>query len=186
MEQLSNVSSGMKKAYKATRGSLICLLLMCASSLRLYAALGILFFLVLHIMGLYEAGKDIEGCRKAFILSIVSALMTILSASPLIIISILASLARCGTEFGAVYLICTSVSEETDRIGAMDVRKEGVTAWQVNAACYGLIALCTLLGGVLHTDAIEMLTTIAFMLIPLLAKVFYMLFLKACSQVLNG
>lgn len=186
MENLSNLESGMNKAYRAVRGMLICLLLTWVPSLKLFAALGILAFFVFHIIGLYEAGKDIEGCRKAFILSVVSVIMAILSVSPLGIIRIFATLVRCGTEFLAVYLVCTSVSEVTDRIGAADVRREGVMSWQVNAVCYGLTALCSLLGGILYMGAFAMLTTIAIMLIPLVAKVFYMLFLRACDQALNG
>lgn len=186
MENLSNLESGMNKAYRAVRGMLICLVLTWVPSLKLLAAFGILIFCVFHMIGLYEAGKDIEGCRKAFILSVVSVIMAILSVFPLGIIRIFATLVRCGTEFLTVYLACTSVSEATDRIGAANVRREGAMAWQVNAVCYGLIALCTLLSGILYMSAFEMLTTIALMLIPLLAKVFYMLFLKECDQALYG
>lgn len=185
MEQLPNAASGMGKAYKATRGSLICLLLMCVSSLRIYVALGILAFLVLHIVGLCEAGKDIEGCRKAFFLSVVSVIMIILAVIPIRIISVPALLARCGTEFLTVYLVCVSVSEKTDQLGAVEVRREGETAWRVNAVCNGLVAFCALLEGILDAGAMQGLAVIAAMLLPLLGKVFYMIFLKSCSQALD-
>lgn len=181
MENLSNVSSGIKKAYNATKGVLICLLLLFVSNLLLYAAFGILVFAVYHMIGLREAGKDLEGCKKAFVLSIVSLVLTILSISPYGYVRVPASLVRCGTEFLIVHLVFISVSEVTDHIGATDVRQEGKMAWQVNAVCYGLIAVAT----ILDCFFIQMLCTIAIMLAFLLAKVFYMLLLSKCNQVLN-
>lgn len=181
MENLSNAGSGIKKAYNATKGALICLLLMCASVLQLYAAFGILAFTVYHMIGLREAGKDLAGCKKAFVLSIVSLVLIILSISPYGYVRVPASLVRCGVEFLIVHLVFTSVSEVTDRIGAVDVRQEGKMAWQVNAVCYGLIAAATILDWMF----IQMFCTIVIMLAALLAKVFYMLLLSKCNQALN-
>lgn len=181
MENLSNAGSGIKKAYNATKGALICLLLMCASVLQLYAAFGILAFTVYHMIGLREAGKDLAGCKKAFVLSIVSLVLIILSISPYGYVRVPASLVRCGTEFLIVHLVFTSVSQVTDCIGTVDVRQEGKMAWQVNAVCYGLIAAATILDWMF----IQMFCTIVIMLAALLAKVFYMLLLGKCNQALN-
>lgn len=185
MENLSNASSGIKKAYNATKGALICLLLMYISSLQIYAALGILAFSVYYIIGLHQAGKDLAGCKKAFALSIVSIVMAILSMSPYGYVSVPVSLVRCGTEFLVVNLVFTSVSEITDQIGAVDVRREGRMAWQVNAVCYGVMATATILRCIIHSNWIDMIYFIIILLFPLLAKVFYMLLLSKCNQALN-
>ena len=188
MENLSNLRSGMNSAYRAVRGTLICLLLTWVPSLKLFAAFGIWVFIVWYMVGLYRAGKDIERCRRAFILSVVSIIMAVLSMSPFGFISIPVSIVRYGVEFLIVYLVCISVSEVTERMGAIEVKKEGTMAWQVNAVCFGLVAVISILELVLFfcgTD-IRDLSLLANMLISLLAKVFYMSFLKSCDQALNG
>lgn len=185
MENLTNAGPGINKAYRAMRGVLVCMLLTWISSLKLWAALGILIFMVFYIIGLHEAGKDLAGCRKAFMLSLVNIFMAVFSMLPFSILNVPVSLVRYGIEFLIVYLVFSSVCEITDRIGAMDVRKEGKMAWQVNAVCYGVMAGATILGWILYTSSIQMLIAIADVLISLLAKVFYVLFLSKCNQALN-
>ena len=184
MENTSKVAIGINKAYRAMRGVLICSLLTWVSSLKLWAALGILVFMVYYIVGLHEAGKYLAGCKKAFVLSVVNIVMVIPSMIPFSFVNVPVSLVRYGTEFLAVYLVCTSVSEVTDCIGATDVRKEGKMAWQVNAICYGVMAGAMILGWVLYNFQEFFLLTI--ILVSLLARVFYVLFLSKCSHALNN
>lgn len=188
MENLSNVQVGINGAYRGLRGAYICLALMLVSSLRIYAALGIWFLLIWYFVGLHRMGKDVAGCRKAFILSMVNIVLTIISLIPFKLISVPASLVRCGIEFWAVYLVCTSMSEVTDRIGASEVRRKGVTAWHVNAVCWGVLVGVVVLDWILYLCRIDIwiLVLLASVLFPLLAKIFYVLFLKACDQALNG
>lgn len=188
MENLSNVKAGINGAYRGLRGAYICLALMLVSSLRTYAALGILFLIVWHYAGLHRMGKDIAGCRKAFILSIVSIILAFLSVIPIPLICMPASLVRCGIEFWIVYLVCTSMSEVTDHIGAVEIRREGVTAWHVNAVCCCVMCGVMVLDWVLYMCRIDIqiLAVLAGILLTVLAKVFFMLFLKSCDQALNG
>ena len=72
MNNYPNVGAGLKKMFIAQIGIIVCTVLAIIPIINIIAGIGAIVFAVISIVGLYGAGKDIEGCKKAFIITIVN------------------------------------------------------------------------------------------------------------------
>ena len=75
----ANAGAGLRKLFIAQIGSVVCNVLLVIPLINLAGAIGALVFLILSLIGLNEAGKDIDGCKKAFQITIEQLALTVIS-----------------------------------------------------------------------------------------------------------
>ena len=82
---------------------------------------------------LYNAGKDINGCANAFVLSIISLVCNIISSltSFNVLFAMLFSVAAAVLTFMVTYQVCTSVSDVVGSRGHNDIASLGKSTWIV-------------------------------------------------------
>lgn len=187
MENYQNAGAGIKKMFIATLGTVICTVLVIIPIVNIIAAIGALVFAILSMVGLYGAGKDIEGCKKAFTLTIVNIVVSIVgSFFKTGILNALVSIVGYVLSFLVVYLVCTSVSEVMKQVGAAEVAQKGETVWKINAVCYGVLAVVAILGLLPALSVIAGAAAIIVAIVSLIALVLYMIFLNKSSQALGA
>ena len=86
------------------------------------AMIGSIVFMVISIVGLNQAGKEIEGCKTAFILTIVTLIVSIVGAFfKTGILSTLFSIANSVLSLMVAYYVCTSVAAVMNQISAAEI-----------------------------------------------------------------
>ncbi len=188
MGNYENAGAGIKKMYIASMGSLICVVLLIIPVLNILAAIAALVFMVMSMIGLNQAGKDIDGCRTAFGLTIVSLVLSVISVLfQSGAMHVIIQIAGYVIGFMIAYLACTSISEVMIRIGDVDAAHSGEIAWKVNAVCYAALILIVI---AMMFSVFGIASGVAGALISLIpsvvSEVFYMLFLGKSSHALNG
>lgn len=186
MQNLQEAKNGLNKMFIAQIGAIVCTVLAVIPLINIVAGLAAWVFIVLSLLGLWQAGKDIEGCKTAFTLTIANLAVSILNAlfSTGVFGTIL-TLVKTVLSLAIIYFVCTSVSDVMTKNGANDVAKLGHTVWIINLACtvvsvvITIIALIPLLGAVIAGIA-GVLLAIA----SLIGGVLYIMFLYKSSKAL--
>jgi len=186
MEKYQNAASGLKMLFIAQIGVIICTVLAYIPVVNLLAGIGAIVFLVLNLMSLYRAGKDIEGCNKAFLLSVVSLILSILKLIPVSILQSLLSLAVSVISFLIVYLVCTSVAEVMKEFGAEDIASTGNTVWKINLICYAAAIVISILSLIPFINVIAGVFNIVVGIVNIVAMVMYIMFIYKSSQKLGA
>lgn len=187
MGNLQNAGAGLRKMFIASLGVVICTILAFIPFVNILAAIAVIVFMILSMVGLFQAGNDIEGCRTAFILTLVNIILNILKAGlKSSIMHMIVETAGYIVSFMVIYLVCTSVSEVLNRIGAINVAQMGETTWKINAACnvglvlIAILALIPILGWIA-----SILGVIVIVVLSLIGEILYMIFLYKSSQILG-
>lgn len=187
MGNLENAGAGLKKMFIASVGAVVCAVLVIIPVVNILAAIAAFVFAILSMVGLYGAGKDIEGCKKAFTLTIVnivvSAVGSFLQSG---FLGVIVSIVGYVLSFLVVYLVCTSVSEVMNQIGAADVAQKGESVWKINAGCYGVLIVVAILAKIPVLSVIAGVAAVIVAIISLVASVLYMIFLNKSSKALNA
>ena len=127
MENFTNFGAGLKKLYIAELGTLICTILALIPVVNIVAGIVLLGFSVLSMIGLYQAGTVIKGCKTAFIFAPqrpgIAAYM-LLYIIPLSIINGMLS-------FFVVYYMCTSINIVMTNMQKNDIAKFGGIVWKI-------------------------------------------------------
>lgn len=171
---------GLKKMFVAAIGAIVCTLFAIIPIINIVAAIGALVFAVVSMIGLHEAGKEIEGCKTAFTITIVSIAVSFIGGlvEDIAILNMLFTIAESVCSLLITYYVCTSVAAELRGIGANDVADSGEKVWKLNAGCYivsigvailSIIPLINILAGVLG---------IIVAIVSIVASVIYMIFLN--------
>ena len=123
MNQYVNAGQGLKKVFIAAIGAIVCAVLMIIPVINLIASIGAIVFLVISLLGLNQAGKEIDGCKTAFILTIVNLVVRILAVpfAGSAVLSFIFTLVGTIISFLVTYYVCTSVSAALSTIGAGEV-----------------------------------------------------------------
>ena len=187
MGNYQNAGTGIKKMFIAAVGAIICSVLLIIPLINILAAVGALVFLIISMVGLYEAGKDIEGCKNAFVFTVIRLVVRIVGVFfKTGILHALFTIADDVLGLLIVYSVCTSIEAVMQQIGASDVAQKGHTVWLINLVCYivmivvavlNLIPLVNILGGV-----ISIITSI----VTLVAEILYMIFLNKSYSALGA
>lgn len=185
MENYQNTGSGLKKMFIAEIGAIICAVVMLIPVLgTIVGGIGAIVFAVISMVGLYSAGKDIEGCKKAFTLTIVNIVLSILGTllSSVAVLSMIISLASTVVSFLIVYLVCTSVGEVLKVNNYADVAGKGELVWKINLVCSAVSIVVTILAEIpvlaILAGVVSMIAGIA----ALVAGILYMIFLYKSYQ----
>lgn len=142
MSNYVNVGVGLKKMYIAAIGMIVCSLLTIIPLLGILFAIGILVFYVIDLQGSYIAGKDVRGCKVAFILQIVSGVINLVNSLGKRFMTIsgdIEFLCDIVTEImpvAAICLICYSVSKVHRENGMDRLAETGINTMMIYLVCY--------------------------------------------------
>lgn len=184
MENLQNARQGLGKMFIASAGAMVStVLLMIVPSAVILTLLVSLVSGIFSIIGLYQTGKDIKGCRNAFIIAIAYVAVRLFGT---FLNNAIVTIVEYVFSFLSVYLVCTSVSEVMNQIGAAKVAKKGEIAWKIYAGYYGELMIATILALILSSAAIVTFMHFINLLLLLITSVFYMIFLNKSSRTLGA
>lgn len=227
MYQYFNAAQGLKKMFIAQIGIIICTVCVLIAAtgtfffvaagsaglvflfglLTFVAAIGIIVFYIINLIGIYGAGKDIKGCKTAFMLTIVNLVVNVIERGLNSFvklkrewaagydISVLSSLSNLSYIFkiaGTVFLIlttfyvCKSVATVMLSIGAKDVSAMGENVWKITLVC-NIVSIVIIIRSLIL--GIGMITT-AFLIvagiISLVALIMYIIFLYKSYHALGA
>ena len=183
-----NAASGLKKMFTAQVGGIICVVLMMIPFIGVISLIGVFVFGIMSLIGLNSAGKDIEGCKTAFTLTIVQ-----------MVVSVIGNLAGTGvfaTVFSVVNdilallivrAVCLSVAEVMESLNRQDVADTGRSVWKINLGCYvvdivlTILAVIPVLGTVLAVAG-----SVITVILSLVAGIMYIMFLSKSYKALEN
>ena len=180
MSNYPNAGEGLRKIYLAAIGSIVCSFIMIVPMVEFVDAIGVIVCSVITLIGFYQAGKDIEGCKAAFILQIIALIVNILdtftSLPPFVgvVAEILPVVAIC--------LMCWSVSNVLKDIGADRIAKQGMVAMFTYIGCSVLtivLEMCILIIIAYDGLGLYLLLTLVIAIVELF---FYLRFLKNAAE----
>ena len=115
-----------KKCLLHRSAFIICSVLSVIPIINLLATIASIVLSIIYLVGLYNAGKDINGCANAFVLNIISSL-----TSFNVLFAMLFSVAAAVLTFMVTYQVCTSVSDVVGSRGHNDIASLGKSTWIV-------------------------------------------------------
>ena len=180
MRNYPNAGDGLRKIYLAAIGSIVCSFIMIVPMVEFVGAIGVIVCSVITLIGFYQAGKDIEGCKAAFILQIIALIVNILDtftslpAFMSFVSEILPVVAIC--------LMCWSVSNVLKEIGADKIAKQGMVAMITYIGCRVVsivLQMCILIIIAYDGLGLYLLLTLVIAIVELF---FYLRFLKNAAE----
>lgn len=183
MQNLQEAKAGLKKVFIAQIGAIACVILALIPLVGLVAGLAAWVFIILNLLGLNQTGKDIEGCKTAFMLSIaylvVSVLKTFLSTG---ILGTILAVASTVLNLAVIYFVCTSVSEVMTKNGAANIAQLGHIVWLINLICCAASVVITILALIPVLNVIAGIASILVVIANLVGLVLYIMFLYKSSE----
>ena len=112
---------------------IICSVLSVIPIINLLATVASVVLSIIYLVGLYNDGKDTNGCANAFVLSIISLVCNIISSltSFNVLFAMLFSVAAAVLTFMVTYQVCTSVSDVVGSRVHSDIASLGKSTWIV-------------------------------------------------------
>lgn len=184
MNQFPNAGDGLKKMFIASLGAIICSVCAIIPLINLIAALAAIVFLVISLIGLNSLGKDIEDCKKAFILTIVRMVVSFFASllSKVAVVGALLDIADSVIALLVVYFVCIPVSKVLSQIGAADAANLGQTVWKLNLVCYVIAIVAGILAVIPALAALVLVISIAVLIAGLVGLIMYTVFLYKSYQ----
>lgn len=189
MNSYYEAQGGLKKLLVGTIGSLICNIFSQAPALGMIAAVGSLLFTVLAVYGLFQAGSDIEGCKKAFALYIVEFVVQLIEAA-FAFATVAAAVSNVCTIIQAlldaiiIYLVCTSVSEVIAAKGHTDEAKFGKIVWVLTFVSYSVGIVATFIGMIPVVGVIALPIAFIAAVAKIVAGILYLVYIYKSLQAL--
>ena len=183
-DMYKNVANGMHKMYIAELGAVICTAIALIPIIgTIIGGIGALVFGILMIIALYGVGKEVEDCRKAFILMIIGVVIGLLTGIP--VIGKVLSLASEVVSFLVIYLVCTCLGKLVAEAGDGATAALGEKVWKLHF----IATVCNLILQVLSwIPVIKVLVAVLAVVVAIFAIVvccFYISFLNKGSKVLS-
>lgn len=185
MQKYENASLGLKMVFIASIGAIICGVIAIIPIIgTIIGGIGGLVFLIMSLIGLYKAGTDIDGCKKAFVCSIVQLVVNILKTflGKVPVLGLLLSLAGYVVTFLVVYLVCSSVGAVMKDMGHEDIASNGTLVYKINFVCYIATIVLSVLAVIPLLNVIAWLGSIVISIVILVAEILYMIFLYKSSN----
>ena len=188
MNNYPNAGAGLKKMFIAQIGIVVCTVLAIIPIINILAGIGAIVFAIISMVGLYGAGKDIEGCKKAFTLTIINIVISILASifSKSTLFSVIFSIAGDICAFLIVYNVCSSVAAILKDKGAADVAAKGESVWKINLGCYVASIVISILAVIPLLNILAGIAGFIVAIISLVAGILYMIFLNKSYQVFGA
>lgn len=185
MSNYPNSGKGLKNMFIASVGGLVCVVLLVIPIVNIIAAIAVLVLTILSLIGLWNVGKDIAECKKAFQFSMWAGVLNVIangvdnaSATGTSVIGTLFSIAGSALSLAVTYYVCTSVASALRSFGAEEAAASGDKAWKIVlwttiasivASILCLIPILNIIGALLAVIAA---------IASVVGMVFYMIFLN--------
>lgn len=188
MNQYYHAGSGLKKMFIAQVGAVACTMLAAVPVINLAGGIGAIVFAIVSMVGLYGAGKEIEGCRIAFILTMVNIVLSIFSGlfGTSAAVSAIFSTIDGILSFLVVYYVCTSVAEVMKYVGAGDVADRGTLVWKVSLGCYLAIVLISVCAVLPALNVVAIFGAVIVAVVSIAAAILFMIFLYRSYRALGA
>ena len=172
-----------KKCLLHRSAFIICSVLSVFPIINLLATVASIVLSIIYLVGLYNAGKDINGCANAFVLSIISLVCNIISS--LTSFNVL-SVAAAVLTFMVTYQVCTSVSDVVGSRGHNDIASLGKSTWIVFLIGSILNVVVAIVAVVIpFADVIIVGMSVVSTMVQIIVQLFYATFLSRSSAALS-
>lgn len=192
MNNYPNAANGLKMMFWAQIVSIFAAIF---SSIPLIGVIGSLAGIacyVITIMGVYVAGKDDEGFKKAFILTIaalgLSLVSVILSFIPIVggILSSIVGIITSVIGLIVKFYIITTIAGILRNIGANDVADKGRTVWNAVMFCTIAGAIISLLMLIPIINIIASVFVVIVAIVEIIAAILYLIYLYKSYKALGA
>ena len=189
MNSYFDAQGGLKKLFVGTIGTLVCNVISQIPLLGMVAAVGSLLFTALAIYGMFQAGKDIPGCKSAFLLYVIEFVIQIFT-SAFAFMSIGAAIAsicvivQAILDMVIIYLVCTSVSEVMIVKGHGDIANFGKVVWILSMVAYVIGIVTTLAAKIPVLGLMVVLLGFIIAVVKIVSGILYLVFLYRSSEAL--
>ena len=173
-----------KKCLLHRSAFIICSVLSVIPIINLLATVASIVLSIIYLVGLYNAGKDINGCANAFVLSIISLVCNIISSltSFNVLFAMLFSVAAAVLTFMVTYQVCTSVSDVVGSRGHNDIASLGKSTWIVFLIGSILNVVVAIVAVVIpFADVIIVGMSVVSTMVQIIVQLFYATFLSRSS-----
>ena len=163
---------------------IICSVLSVIPIINLLATVASVVLSIIYLVGLYNDGKDTNGCANAFVLSIISLVCNIISSltSFNVLFAMLFSVAAAVLTFMVTYQVCTSVSDVVGSRVHSDIASLGKSTWIVFLIGSILNVVVAIVAVVIpFTDVIIVGMSVVSTMVQIIVQLFYATFLSRSS-----
>ena len=163
---------------------IICSVLSVIPIINLLATVASVVLSIIYLVGLYNDGKDTNGCANAFVLSIISLVCNIISSltSFNVLFAMLFSVAAAVLTFMVTYQVCTSVSDVVGSRGHNDIASLGKSTWIVFLIGSILNVVVAIVAVVIpFADVIIVGMSVVSTMVQIIVQLFYATFLSRSS-----
>ncbi len=186
MSNYRNAGQGLRYMFVSEIGAIICTILALIPLINILAVIGAIVLGILSIVGLYIAGKDLEGCRTAFWITIINLIFGILeslfrSSS----LGSIFSLVEATLSLMVVYYVCMSVNGALSETGYHDVARTGNTVWKINLACFIVQIVITVLALIPFINVLAVISSFLVLIAKFVGGILYLIYLHGSYQALE-
>lgn len=188
MNNYVNAGDGLRKMFIASVGMIVCTVLMLVPLVNLFAGIGLIVFAVVSLIGLYNAGRDIAGCKTAFVLTIIQLVLSVAGAF-VDSTGLLYSLLNIAGEIITLlitYFVCTSVAKVMREIQVNEVADKGIRVWRINLGCTVASVILGILVLIPGFNVFAGVAALVVAIISLVGSILYMMFLSASAAELGS
>lgn len=143
MKQYQNACSGLKMMFYSEIIAVCCSVLFIIPILgTIVGVYGMLACQIVSAIGLFLLGKDIDGCKLAFVLNIVGIVMSF--ANGFSGLYVLFGIIGYVISFLTVFFTCRPLSTALEGFGALNIADKGNMVWKINLVCYAILIVVKL------------------------------------------
>lgn len=185
MTNYSNAGKGLKFMFIAGIGSIICAVAAFIPIINYLAMIAALALVVINIVGLYIAGKDLAGLRTAFIITILQLIVSLFETIFQNSLGTLFSLADEVLSLLVVYFVCSAVGEALEYSGYSNVARTGRMVWWINLACFLVTIAIKVLAMIPILNILAVIASYLILIVSLVGGILYLVFLYESFQALE-
>ena len=178
-----NAANGLKMMFWAEIAAIIAAVFTVIPLMETIGQLASIACSVISILGIYTAGKDDEGYRKAFNFTIISLVGSVLGACLAFIPAVGATLASlvgvaCTIlDLLVTYYVITTSANILRTIGANEIADKGMNVWKLVMFCTVAGVILSLLAIIPIINIIAGILVVVVAIIELVARILYLMFL---------
>ncbi len=182
MSNYPEASQGLRKMFIAEIGAIFATIIGIIPIIGIIGAIAAIVFAVISIIGLNQAGKEIEGCKKALYLTIANIVVNLLGNIK--VLSGICGIVDAIISLAIVYFVCTSVAAVLQSEGHAGVAAKGQKVWNINLVCTIISVICSILAIIPLINIIAGIITFIVAIVSIYAAILYLIFLKQSSEAL--
>lgn len=183
MGNYPNVGKGLKMMFWAEIAAIIAAVFSIIPLIGLVGDIAGVVCGIIMIVGVYTAGKDDAGYKKAFLFTILSLIAAFASGCvaliPVVgtIVSNIIDVVLTIFDLVVTYYVITTTANILRGIGADDVAKKGMNVWKIVMVCAILGMILGLLAVVPFVGAIAAVLLAVVAIVEVIANILYLVFL---------